>query len=164
MRRGLTLGERKLAEGVFGQAVNLDRVRLHRGGFGGFAVTLGSQIFLPASYARGDFAAADLGSQALLVHELVHVWQFQTGLQQTLWSWAGVAASGGYGRGLPGYRYALPLPAFRMLNLEQQASVVEHGFVLRSGGGSARMPEGLQQTDLADAPFPIARKGAGPWA
>ena len=163
MARGLTLGERRLAESVFGDAVRLERVRLHGGGFGPFAITLGSHLFLPPHLASPDFAGADAGSQALLVHELTHVWQFQTHPLATVASWASVMASGGYGPGLSGYRYTLPLKVFGALNLEQQASVVEHAFLLRAGRRSGRMPEGLCASDLASSPFPTPRERAGPW-
>ena len=152
-----------MADSVFGDAVRLDAVRLRGGGFGGFAVTLGSHIFLPPHLASADFATADLGSQALLVHELVHVWQFQTRPLWTLASWAGVVASGGYGPGLPGYRYTLPLGPFAKLNLERQASVVEHAFLLHAGVRSGRMPPGLCAADLAGSPFPNSHPSGRPW-
>ena len=163
MARVLTPGERRLAEDVFGDAVRLDEVRLHRGGFGAFAVTLGSHLFLPPHLTSDDYALADPLAQALLVHELTHIWQFQTRPLATLASWARVMMSGGYGPGLPGYRYALPLAAFEDLNLEQQASVVEHAFLLRAGHRSRRMPEGISAVDLTASPFPSTRAGAGPW-
>ena len=161
--RRLTPGERVLAEGVFGEAVRLGAVRLHGCGFGGFAFSLGSHIFLPPHLASKDFAAADLGSQALLVHELVHVWQFQTRPAWTLASWARVVASGGYGPGLPGYRYTVPLGSFGRLNLERQASVVEHAFLLGLGGRSGRMPASLVVADLVGSPFPAPRPSRRPW-
>ena len=164
MSRRLTPGERSLAQGVFAEAIRLDAVRLHRGGFGAFAFTLGSHLFLPPALAKADVTAADLYAQALLVHELVHVWQFQTRPLRTLASWAGVVISGGYGPGLPGYRYALPLAAFARLNLERQASVVEHAFLLAHGVRSGRMPQGLMAADLCGSPFQFAgRSGGGPW-
>ena len=157
MSRGLTPGEVALARKVFGEAIVLDRVRLHRGGFGRFAVTIGSRVFLPDSLVRSDFSCAELPAQALLVHELVHVWQFQTQPLNTLASWAVTVASGGYGPGSPGYRYDLPVTDFRRLGLERQASVVEHLFILRRGGRSGAMPAGLKAADLAEAtPFPVA--------
>ena len=154
--RALTAGEAALAQEVFGAAVELGRVRLHGGGFGGFAVTLGSNIFLPPHLAQHDFSLAGAGGQALLVHELVHVWQFQTRPVGTLMSWARTVLEGGYGPGLPGYRYGLPLAAFAELALERQASVVEHAFLLRAGLRTPMMPQGLRWSDVRGAtPFPI---------
>ena len=154
LSRRLSGGEAALARTVFGPAVSLERVRVHGGGFGRFAVTLGSHLFLPRHLARADFARTDLAAQALLVHELVHVWQFQTRPLWTLASWAGTLLRGGYGEGLPGYRYTPPVKRFEALNLEQQASVVEHAFLLGRGRRTAEMPAGLRLGDLASAPFP----------
>ena len=152
--RPLTPGEAALARSVFGAAVRLDPVRVHGGGFGRFAVTVGAHLFLPPHLAQADFCAADVGAQALLIHELVHVWQFQTRPLWTLASWAATAIGGGYGPGLPGYRYTLPLPPFGRLNLEQQASVVEHAFLLGRGVRSAAMAPGARLHDLASStPF-----------
>ena len=94
-------------------------------------MTLGPVILMPAD-APDDFAPAALPLQAWLVHELVHVWQFTTAPARTLRSWAGVVASGGYGPGLPGYTYVHPFD-WGALNLEQQARVVEHAFLIREG-------------------------------
>lgn len=155
--RPLTPGETRLAEQVFGDAIRLERVRLHAGGFGRFAVTIGPRVFLPATLARADFAEADPFAQALLVHELVHVWQFQTRPARTLASWAEAVATGGYGPGLPAYRYDLPVRDFSRLGLEQQASVVEHLFLLRRACRASGMASGLRAADLATAaPFPSA--------
>ena len=149
MGRRLTDGETALARQVFGEAVKLAEVRVHGGGFGRFAVTVGSQLLLPPHLAQADISAASVGAQALLIHELAHVWQFQTRPLWTLASWAQTVMRGGYGPGLPGYRYTLPLPPFARLNLEQQASVVEHAFLAARGHRSAAMPPGARLDDLA---------------
>lgn len=128
--RCLTPGERALARSVFADSLPLDRVRIASTPFR-TAVTLGPVILMPADAPR-DFAAASLTLQAWLVHELVHVWQFADSTAATLNSWAGVVLSGGYGRGLPGYAYDHPFD-WSALNLEQQARVVEHAFLIREG-------------------------------
>jgi hypothetical protein len=154
--RPLTPGEGDLAQRVFGPALQRGPIRLVPGGFGRFAVTLGPCIFLPSHLIQADYALADVGAQALLVHELVHVWQFQTQPLRTVASWAKAVASGGYGPGLPAYCYGLPVGEFRRLGLERQASVVEHLFLLRHGWRSRAMPDGLRITDLeAVTPFPV---------
>ena len=148
------MGSVRWRRGVFGDAVRLERVRIRRG-FGRFAVTVGSNLFLPARLARADFALAEPPVQALFVHELVHVWQFQTRPGWTLRSWAAAVLSGGYGRELGAYRYTLPLGDFMRLNLEQQASVVEHAVLLRQGLRAPTLPWGACVADLAGAPFPL---------
>ena len=129
MRR-LTEGERRLARSVFAEALELDRIRIVSIP-AATAVTLGPVILMPADAPR-DFATAPVRLRAWLVHELTHVWQFARAPLGTLRSWAGVAASGGYGPGQPGYRYATPFD-WTALNLEQQARVVEHAFLMREG-------------------------------
>lgn len=129
MRR-LTPGERALARSVFADGLPLDRIRIAPTPFR-TAVTLGSVILMPAD-APPNFSAATLLMKAWLVHELTHVWQFATAPARTLRSWAGVVASGGYGPGLPGYAYVHPFD-WSALNLEQQARVVEHAFLIREG-------------------------------
>lgn len=152
--RRLTAGETALAAAVFGPAVRFDAVRLQEGGWGRWAVTVGSRVFLPPGLVRSDFAGAGVEAQALLIHELVHVWQFQTRPLRTLASWAGAVATGGYGPGLPAYRYRLPLAPFGTLGLERQASVVEHLFLLRRGRRTGAMPQALRLSDLeGETPF-----------
>lgn len=130
MRR-LSAGEREMARSVFEEAIALNRVRLIPTP-ASTAVTTGSWIWMPYD-APADFAKAPLHLRAWLVHELTHVWQFAQAPLATLKSWLKVAASGGYGPGLPGYRYSLPFD-WAALNLEQQARVVEHAYMLREGG------------------------------
>jgi len=164
--RGLTEGELRLAREVFGGAIAYSRMRIGGGGFGPFAVTVGSRLFLPRHLRPADFAAASPAMQALFIHELTHVWQFQTRPLWTLASWARAVATGGYGRGLPAYRYRVPFGAFARLNLEQQASVVEHAFLLGQGRRSPAMPAAATLADYAGAPFPVSAvqmRPGGPW-
>ena len=140
--RGLTAAETGLARSVFGESIAYGRVRIAGGGFGPFAVTTWSRINIPLSAYSQDFAAERPLMQAFFIHEMVHVWQFQTQPIWALLSWAKTALGGGYGPGLPGYAYALPLDDWRRLNLEQQASAVEHAFLLRDGHRHPATPEG----------------------
>jgi hypothetical protein len=154
MGRRLTDGEAALARRVFGEAIDYDRVRIATGGFGPFAVTLGSRIHVPPGAGSADFSAEPPLRQGFFVHEMTHVWQFQTAALRTLLSWAAVALTGGYGPGLPGYRYRLPLAPWARLNLEQQASAVEHAFLLTTGGRHPATPPGAQLRHYAGAlPF-----------
>jgi hypothetical protein len=151
--RRLTAGEIALAHSVFGDQLALGGVRLwfHRLPTR-FAVTFGPVITLPG-VLREDFSAEGPDLQAWLIHELTHVWQMQTRPLRAIASWASVVATGGYGPGLPGYRYALPAPWAR-LNLEQQAAIVEDMVRLASGRPPRHGPANATLADYRDVtPF-----------
>ncbi|HTI67842.1 MAG TPA: hypothetical protein VL460_09910 [Caulobacteraceae bacterium] len=156
MSRPLTAGEVALARSVFGDAIDYSRVRLSNRSWGWAAIVFGSRVTFPPSHpCPQDFADRPPPTQAWLVHELTHVWQFQTAPGRTLASWAATLAGGGYGRGLPGYRYALPLGNWHGYNLEQQASIVEHAFLLWRGAPCPAAPAGARLADY---------EGYGPFA
>ena len=84
----------------------------------------------PARALRADFASPDtpLSVKAVFVHELTHIWQAQNGVSLLLGKLRA-------GDGPASYAYDLAGgAAFADLNIEQQAMVVQHAFVLRHGG------------------------------
>ncbi|EJL31515.1 hypothetical protein PMI01_02811 [Caulobacter sp. AP07] len=123
--RRLTQGERDLAAQVFGAGLDAGRVRVLAIPFWSRAFAAsGGLIVWPARAMRPDFAAPEVpvAEQAVFVHELVHVWQAQRGLNLLL---AKLRA----GDGPAAYAYDLDGEArFAALNLEQQAMVVEDAF------------------------------------
>lgn len=127
MKRRLTEGERRLAESEFAQALDLDRIRILAtpwpfdrafvpGCWFGRSWILWPKRSLPA-----DFAAASLGLQAILIHELVHVWQAQTGVNL-------LTGKLRAGDGPRAYAYPDAPCGWEQLNIEQQAMAVEHRF------------------------------------
>ena len=129
--RPLTAGEGDLAHEVFGDALALERVRI-----------VGSPLpraFVPGRWFRRDWivwprrrlphdiAAAPVRVQATFIHELVHVWQAQQGVNLLL---AKLKA----GDDRAAYVYPMDHCHWRHLNIEQQASAVEHAFRLSRGG------------------------------
>lgn len=129
--RALTAGERTLCRQVFGEGLDPGRVRI-------FSLPLwprpfvpnGRIIVWPAASALADFAEAPLWLRSVLVHELVHVWQAQTGVFLPL---AKLKA----GDGRAAYAYDLDDGRnFSQLNIEQQAMVVQHAY-MAAGGGAA---------------------------
>jgi hypothetical protein len=155
--RKLTVWEMALAREVFGAALVTARARLvfHRLP-APFAVTLGRFVAMPGRVID-EFAAESLEAQAWLVHELTHVWQFQTAPVRTLTSWARLLITGGYGPGSQGYRYTLPTH-WSALNLEQQAAVVEDQFRLDHGLAVRFGPSGARRGDYAGlTPFPVTK-------
>lgn len=130
-RRGLTDGERALARSVFGNAIDLDRVAILRRKWFPFqprAVTMaprGAIHFHPDGNSYCDcFASSNsIYGQGHLIHELVHVWQYQAGINLIL-------------RRHPFCRYSYAIkPGWTLdrYGIEQQAEIVRHLFLIRRG-------------------------------
>jgi hypothetical protein len=157
--RRLAAGECALAARVFGQDLDAGRVRL-------LAVPLWSRAFVaggglivwPSQAARRDFTADGVSAteQAMFVHELVHVWQAQHGLNLLL---AKLRA----GDGPAAYAYDLAAGVrFAALNLEQQAMVVEDAF-RRLNGLAAPHAADLYAAVLEDALPDLASRLRRSW-
>ena len=137
--RPLTQGERALAASVFGDAIDAGPVRVVARKWwplqprGTAMAPDGNIWFHPASeWLSEDFSREPLGTQGLLIHELVHVWQVQR------WGrWHLILLRHPFCR----YRYRIvPGRPFARYGLEQQAEMVRHLFLLRRGlapGGAA---------------------------
>ena len=80
---------------------------------------------------REDFSTAHLALRALVVHELVHVWQRQQGINLLLRRYP-------FSR----YRYLPLIPGkpFRAYGIEQQAEIVRHAYLLREGAAVPGAP------------------------
>lgn len=138
VRRALTDGERRIAASVFGPALALDGVTLNRRAW--FPLQPRATVMAPDGHLwfhprghewRDDFAAAGLASRALFVHELVHVWQRQRGINLVLRR-----------PPLARYRYLPLVPGkpFGRYGLEQQACIVQDAYFIREGGRVAGAP------------------------
>lgn len=131
-RRALTQAERRLAESVFGDAIDPGRVSIHRARWWRFQPR--QAIMAPDGdlwcHPRGDlyracYASGSLAMQALFVHEMTHVWQAQRGGR-----WYLPLMRHPFCR----YAYALkPGKPFARYGIEQQAEIVADAFLLRSG-------------------------------
>ena len=128
MIRALTPGERALAVSEFGDALDLDPVRIIGspwpfdrafvpGRIGGHC-----WIVWPARSLPPDISVAPVTVQATFIHELVHAWQAQQGVNMLFGKLRA-------GDGPRAYSYAADLDCdWSRLNIEQQAMVVEHRF------------------------------------
>jgi len=126
-------GEVELARSVFGDRIDLSRVRLVRlpaflkrafvpGRFAGR-----SWICWPAGSWAGDLSLGSLKRRATFVHELVHVWQAQQGVNLLIGKLRA-------GDGPKAYAYRCDADVkWARLNIEQQASVIEHRYLLAQG-------------------------------
>ena len=132
--RRLTQGEAALAASVFGHAIALERVRIVS------APRPFDRAFVPGRWFGRDWivwpqprllpdlSCGPLAVQATLIHELVHVWQAQNGVNLLL---AKLRAGDSHAS----YRYPLdPTCGWETLNIEQQAMAIEHRFCLSRGG------------------------------
>lgn len=134
--RPLTPGEVDLARSVFGTAVDYAKVRIRRRKWFPLhprRVTMaprGHIYFHPLgrSYCD-DFATAALNLKAHFIHEMTHVWQVQT-----RGDWYLVLNRMPWAR----YDYSIK-PGWRLTQygIEQQAEIVKHAFLLRSGASVA---------------------------
>lgn len=126
-RRPLTAGEIDLARSVFGNAIDYAPVEIVLGKWIFFQPKnvvmspTGNIHFHPLGTGyRDDFSHAGLGDQGLFIHEMVHIWQSQSGIflpvQRVPWA---------------RYDYTLrPGWTLKKYGLEQQAEIVRHAFLL----------------------------------
>lgn len=77
-----------------------------------------------------DFGTASLFYQGLFIHEMTHVWQHQTGTNLVLKR-----------RPFTRYDYSIrPGWSLTRYNLEQQAEIVRHAFLLKKGASVTGAP------------------------
>ena len=130
--RPLTEGERALASGIFGKAIDYDAVTLRHRRWWPFQPR--RTLMAPCGHIHvpfdsplwsEDYSRENVSLQALLLHEMTHVWQSQR--------------RGKYYLVLmrhPFCRYAYAVKAgltFERYGLEQQGEIVRHVFLLRKG-------------------------------
>lgn len=135
--RALTPAERAMVADMFGAAIDPEPVRMIRSRWWWFQprnvvmAPRGNLHFHPDSELwHPCFAQGWLAAQGLFIHEMVHVWQHQAGINLLL-------------RRMPfcRYDYALrPDAAWADYNIEQQAEIVRHAFLLRQGASWADAP------------------------
>lgn len=131
--RALTPNEVELAVEVFGDALRLETVRVLRTPWPFTRAFVPGRwfwrewILWPSERYESDMAVAPLPVQATFIHEMVHVWQAQKGVNLLF---AKLKA----GDTADSYRYEVNDDCFwDGLNIEQQAMVVEHRFRLSRG-------------------------------
>lgn len=128
--RPLTAGERAIVRDMFGDAIDAERVRIHRRKW--FFLHPAKVIMAPDGHIwvppksdlwADDYARAPIGLQGLFVHEMTHVWQ-----AQRKGRWYLPLMRHPFCR----YRYSFvpgwPLDRY---GLEQQAEIMRHVFLQR---------------------------------
>jgi len=131
--RHLTEGEKGLAWSVFGEALRLDLIRILAAPWPVMLAFVPGRWFgrdwivWPRRELPADLSQAPLWPRSVFVHELVHVWQAQSGVNLL-----GAKLHAGFSAAA--YRYeADDRCVWRGLNIEQQAMVVQHAFLLGQG-------------------------------
>ncbi len=125
-RRGLAAGEKRLAATMFGDELDLDRIRIRQVPRLGFAamVPFGDTILFSNWRAPRDFSDVGVEAQGWLIHELVHCWQARNG---RVLAFAKLSALG-----FTAYSFACGAP-FASYNIEQQAEIARYLFHARMG-------------------------------
>lgn len=131
--RSLTQGEEALARRVFGDKLRLETIRFI-GSPKPFdrAFVAGrwfgrEWIAWPGDRLAADYSVEKLSRRATFIHELVHIWQAQQGVNL---AWAKIRA----GDNADAYGYVADENCrWDGLNIEQQAMVVEHAYKLSEG-------------------------------
>jgi hypothetical protein len=87
--RAMTQGEIKMARAIFGDAADYSRIRLHNApAEGEDAKSFGNDVYLEKDELhRPDLSAANVSAdnKKILLHELTHVWRFQTSTPGQRW-------------------------------------------------------------------------------
>ena len=128
--RALTRAELALAQSMFGEAIDYDRVRINNRKWVFFqpretAMSPDGELWFnpKGSLYCDDFCDRHVDEQGLFIHEMTHVWQRQTGIYLPL-------------RRHPFCRYSYSLKPgwpLQRYGLEQQAEILRHAFLLREG-------------------------------
>lgn len=132
-KRLLSQREIELARNTLGNAIDWRKVQIADGAWWLLhphaAITCGNTIVFPPAHYQKDFSQSDVETRAWFIHELVHVWQYQHGYP-LLFAGVCLAVRGGYYQAR-GYIYPAlnTINAFRDLNMEQQARVVQHYYL-----------------------------------
>lgn len=147
LTRPLTPGEIQMAQSIFGDAIDYSLVRVHLGVYDpsrNLASAAGNVIHYPTDRYSEDFSRGDgldeivdKIAKRIFIHEMAHVWQYQSGYIGTaeynkhakeLWSSHAHELDGLCGC-YPAYAYnsEKPKPLWRY-SLEQQAELISHYF------------------------------------
>ncbi len=78
--RYLNSGDKSYAQEIFADSINMSDVIIYRipsALINGRGLTLGNRIYLPDTYFIADSFSLNAEGRNILIHELVHTWQFQ---------------------------------------------------------------------------------------
>ncbi|WP_214236513.1 type IV secretion protein Rhs [Rosenbergiella gaditana] len=132
--RLLTSSEIRLATELYRNSIQYNRVWIHHGSYLPFgmqenntAMTPNGEIWFETNVYRDDYSKNLVDSQHLFMHKMMHVWQYQRGMNvkmRGLVSWA------------VNYQYDLDRKMLSSYPMEQQATIVADYWLLTRFGFS----------------------------
>ena len=137
--RPMTIGERQMADTVYRGAINYDRVKIIKGRIRSTFLPLRNRMIVrqsriyyhprstdPARLYYKDFSVGPIAAKREFIHELTHVWQYQTGRNLAI---AAILARVARGRTYT-YKPVDPHKTWEDHNMEQQGEIVGDYFML----------------------------------
>jgi len=136
VQRALTEREREVLAPLFGEALDLEVIRVIQDKYVPFQgddtyMTPENDVYAPGVLYLDDFFAREVEPYAAstLVHEVTHAWQHQSGLDLIAAGAITFAATGGDYQAAYPYRLD-PKKDLTEYNVEQQASIVEDWYLI----------------------------------
>lgn len=141
--RRLTTREIAMARSVFGNAIDYSAVKIHNEEYLWFglqdertAITPDGEIYFSPSRFKEDFSIEPIVDRWWLIHEMVHVWQFQLGYPVKKEGLL-IRPKSGFGLAYDPYGYSLTRldgsnPRLSEFNMEQQGDLIADYFLVES--------------------------------
>lgn len=128
----MTRGEIDMARTVFGDAIDYHRVLIKTKALPGRSHAYNGIIRINAREYQADYSLASQKNRATFIHELAHIWQEQKNVN-VVGSAIDLFFQGGYSNKSSAYRYGdiRAIDRLSRLNIEQQATIVEHFYLAR---------------------------------
>ena len=132
--RPLTQGEITLAQGIFGNAIDYGRVRIHDGKFmpfhpKGTGMAPEGNLYMYGCY-HDDYSVKGPRVRAHFIHEMAHVWQYQNRILDPIRAAVELNLRHRFNYGAS---YAYHIDGTKDLldyNMEQQATIIQDYFLL----------------------------------
>ncbi len=144
MSRNLTGGEVTLVRSIFLQSVNCSSVKVHQGTYIFFQpdntlMTPNGEIYAPKNTYKADYATESIEWQAIFIHEMTHVWQYQNNILDPRGSGIRELFRNRFSYGNAYFYTLTENKTLTDYYMEQQAAIVEEYFrVIKSGGSFSR--------------------------
>lgn len=128
--RMLTVGEIALARKIYHDAIDYQKVRIHKGRFMFFqpndsGMTPNGEIYMSGNAYYADYSVLRPQAKAFFIHEMAHVWQYQLNILNPVLAAVGESFSHAFNYD-KAYEYTLDANKDLLdYKIEQQASIIE---------------------------------------